>query len=407
MFFNDSSSDENEISHYNYRDLDPMDPCFKGISLISEKTEKLKYFGKWKFKAILNSRKRNEFIRLSQTTDFDIEQRIDSLCNLKERIIQLIYFNRLKNQIWANRQMKCFLRIKHHRTLCKYFGMWESKLYPIIQNETFQLKRKTENSKNMRKVDILKSLQDSIHEQVNLQMKTDDLSAEIECAHSLIEELSARIQKKNDAIQTLLKHKIRYQEVKDTIQRNYEDTISKIKTQIIQIEEINQQKIQETQEQLDRLSMTNESINTTLDDSQDIIEKRKMSIQHRIEEAQKDALEYQERVKSVKAEQEKLAEENDKIQSQIEQFNYDCDILQRQTSLLEDDYENSFNSLKELHSKAQGIQAYYDEQIVVNYDTIHQNEETIAKLSKILDFYQTQARTNEDLFNPKLDFDDE
>ena len=234
-------------------------------------------------------------------------------------------------------------------------------------------------------------------------MKTDDLSSEIECANALIKELSERNQKKNDMIKTLLKHKIRYQEVKDTIQKNYEDTISHIKTQIIQIEEVNKQKIHETQEEINDLSNSNESRNISIETIQDIIEKRKTILQNKIEETEKEALDYQQKIKSLKIDQENLLEENENIQSEINKINFECDLLQRQTASLEEDYNNSIQSLNDVIAKAQGIQEYYNEQIKINYDTMNENEVTIGKLSKILDFYQNHAKTNEQLF----DSDDE
>ena len=337
--------------------------------------------------------------------DFDLEPKIGTISESKERLVALKAARTLKKETLVKREAQTVAVLLSRRILCRAFGKWQTELVNKLRRYAQKQRRKFETNANARAPDLLGRLHALITKRAELETELENRQHEADDISSVIQDNKRQLVVVNEQIQEQKIEHARVQELKRAIDNDYKDQIATLRMKLRKECDSRQEKIEEAQKRIHMQMKAREVTRENIHESKESLQARLGELNQKLASAQTIAVQIRDELLNSEDEQSVVASEIVAMKMEISRLNQECSALRtkRETSntVIGDNLETLKTQYHEIMKELKQTKDRIDE---YNQQLIDQDGR-IDILSRELALAKQRRRTTMDAFNDK-DFDD-
>lgn len=328
-----------------------------------------KFVHVWRVKALHRRQRRSAFQESLGRPDFDIEPRIDTITDARDKLVLQKTMRALKAEHNLEKEAATAGEILRRRILCRAFGRWESEVIKSLVKHTERRRMKVESHANARAPDLLGRLHSLITRRAELETALENSQREITDINSVICDRKKQIQAINDQIEDEQSENDRIQEMKAGIDNEYKDQIATLRMMLSKECDRRQEQIEVAKQRLKLQRKAKQMTSETIGESKEALQNKLGSIREKLASAQSIAVQIRDELIQSEDEQTDIANEMAAMKAEIAKLTYECEDLKRRreesNSMIGgnlDQLKKQYQDvLKEVNKAKKVIEQYNDE----------------------------------------------
>ena len=360
-----------------------------------------KFLQIWRLKTMNRRKKRSIFQESLSRPDFDLEPKIGTISECKERLMAMKASRTLKNETLVKRESQTAAALLFRRILCKYFGKWQSELIRKMTTYAKTQRHKCEFNANARAPDLLGKLHALITKRAELETELEARQNEADDISSVIQDNKRQLVAVNEQIQEQKIEHARVQELKRGIDSDYKDQIATLRMLLRKECDTRQEKIEEAQKRIKLQMKAREATSETIHESKESLQVRLGELNQKLASAQSIAVQIRDELLTSEDEQASVASDIIAMKMEISRLNQECDALRQKressTSMIGDNLESlktQYHDIMKELKQTKDLIDQYNQQLV-------DQDGRIDILSRELALAKQRRRTTMDAFNDK------
>lgn len=352
----------------------------------------------WRQKTLQRRQKKRIFQQSLATSNFDIEPRINSIYRGHQTQSMRKMMCQMKHQLSLNRESTVAEVILNRRTLCKYFGQWQSRLTSIVQKHTAKKIKKAEAYQVSSIPDMMARLHSLLTRQAELETELESKEQEIADISAVIKDNQGHSDRIDEEMKEAMMENQRVVGLKNSIDHDYKDQIATLKMSLSKEINLTQEKIEEGQQRLAQQEKAKKITSNNLFESQEALQNKMNIIKEKLATAQSIALQMRDQLLRNDEEQTENSRELIMIQGEIARMREECNNMSNQSHLAETANNQSLDKLKDVY--AQTIEQFNQIKVRIrqNNQELTNQDARLESLTRELALCRQRSKTAMDAF---------